>query len=387
MSKTLFAFITAVFVVAVLAGGTAFIMQQNKLSEFRRLALQAEEKINTNSPDEAIPLLKRVESQGGTDRSSFLLGRIYFERGDFTQALEWFRHLQEKYPRSDYVAQALLYEGRHALEVENNPGLALERFLQVLSRYPKSDAADFALLHLARLSYDKGDVAQARKNLDQILKKPSSPARNEAEFLLGDINMKALYGPDPQPGDEIYTIQRGDRLAILSRKLGVPVDLIIAINKVDPRSLSIGRQLKIPRLNLSIVVDKSERTLTLKNNNQLLKKYHVGINRNERAIPEGNYVITSKVSSPEYIDPDTGQSIKAGAPGNPLGTRQLTLRRDISIHGTNAPETVGKYTNRGWISMKNEDVEELYGLVQADKTPVTIRGRIPQEESSPGNSR
>lgn len=386
MKKFLFALLVLVLVAAVLTGGTAFIIQQNKLNDLQRLVLQADEKVQAGAADEAIPLLRTIESRGGSPRAQFLLGKIFYERGDRTQAMSWFRKIPEKFPKSEYVSQAKLYEALYALDAENNVPSAMEKFVQVIAGHPNSEAADFALYHLARISHRQGNIAQAKRNLEQILKKPKSAARNEAEFLLGDINMQALLGPEPGPGDEVYVIQKGDRLQTLSKKLGVPVDLIVAINKVNPRSLSIGTQLKVPRLNLSVVVDKGERTLTLKNNNQLLKKYHVGINRDEKAVPAGDFVIQSKSDKPEYVDPDTGQSVRPGAPENPLGTHHMTVRRDAGIHGTNAPDQVGKYTTRGWISMKNEDVEELYGLVQAGRTPVSIRGRNLLEDSSPGNS-
>jgi hypothetical protein len=51
----------------------------------------------------------------------------------------------------------------------------------------------------------------------------------------------------------------------------------------------------------------------------------------------------------------------AGGPGNPLGARAMYLADTVyRIHGTNAPETIGKHVSSGCIRMLNEDVIDLY---------------------------
>ncbi|WOH79842.1 L,D-transpeptidase [Bradyrhizobium sp. BEA-2-5] len=54
----------------------------------------------------------------------------------------------------------------------------------------------------------------------------------------------------------------------------------------------------------------------------------------------------------------------AGGPGNPLGARAMYLGGTIyRIHGTNAPDTIGKRVSSGCIRMTNEDVTDLYSRV------------------------
>jgi len=54
----------------------------------------------------------------------------------------------------------------------------------------------------------------------------------------------------------------------------------------------------------------------------------------------------------------------AGGPGNPLGARAMYLgNTQYRIHGTNAPETIGKHVSSGCIRLTNEDVEDLYNRV------------------------
>lgn len=46
-----------------------------------------------------------------------------------------------------------------------------------------------------------------------------------------------------------------------------------------------------------------------------------------------------------------------------LGTRRLVLGDGYGIHGTNAPETIGRSVSHGCIRLRNEDIEKLYDMV------------------------
>jgi lipoprotein-anchoring transpeptidase ErfK/SrfK len=66
-----------------------------------------------------------------------------------------------------------------------------------------------------------------------------------------------------------------------------------------------------------------------------------------------------------------------GGPDNPLGARALYLYAGgadtlYRIHGTNAPETIGKAMSSGCVRMLNQDVAELFDNVIVG-TPVTVR--------------
>ncbi len=383
--KKIFVTVVMVCVVAlVLVGATAYMIQQKKVAEQLRLTTQAEEKIAAGDIDGGLQLLKRVDSQGGTapPRTVYLLGKTLYERGRHREAMAYFKRLDQQYPKSPYAPDVLLYQARYVLEVEGKASAAKEQFLKLIELYPDSNAADFALYYLARISRDEGDDKLARQNLEIILKRPDSPARNEAEFLLGELNMKQLRSPEPGPDDILYTIKRGDSIWKLERQLKVPGDLIVGINNLNPKALPVGVQIKVPKINPSIVIDKGQRTLTLKNNGVFLKKYRVGIHRLEARVPAGEYTIQEKYEKgTDYTDPASGAVIKAGDPANPLGSRFLQLRRDMGIHGTNVPDRVGTYTDVGWITMSNADIEEIYSLVRKG-TPVSIKGKNILEGSS-----
>jgi len=85
----------------------------------------------------------------------------------------------------------------------------------------------------------------------------------------------------------------------------------------------------------------------------------------------------------------------AGGPGNPLGARAMYLGNSLyRIHGTNAPDTIGKRVSSGCIRLTNEDVEDLFNRVNVGtkvvvlpdigrRNPVAhVSERIPVEETT-----
>jgi lipoprotein-anchoring transpeptidase ErfK/SrfK len=63
----------------------------------------------------------------------------------------------------------------------------------------------------------------------------------------------------------------------------------------------------------------------------------------------------------------------AGGAGNPLGARAMYLSETPrSIHGTNAPATIGSSVSLGCFRMVNKDVIDLYDRV-ALETKVVAR--------------
>lgn len=370
-------------VIASLAGGSAFLLRQKQLSEMGRMASQAEDKLNSRSYDQAISMLRKVEADGGTDRSTYLLGRAFTEQGKFQEAERYFNNLLRQYPKSPLVPEARLALARYHISETKNMDAAQEQLLHILSNSPKSAAADHALVVLAQLSLEKNDEEQARKNLEIVLRKKDSPAKSEAEFLIGDLNMKRLKSPEAAPGDELYTIKRGDTLWAMERKLKIPQDLLIGINDLDPRALSVGRQIRVPRLDISLLIDKTQRTVSIRNGNEFLKKYRIGVNQDDNALPAGQYKVIKKYDKGlEWVNPETNESVKPGDPENPYGSKFVELRRDVGIHGTNDEEKVGTLISAGTVMMSNQDMDELYALVQLN-TPVTVRGSV-NPEGSPG---
>ena len=108
-------------------------------------------------------------------------------------------------------------------------------------------------------------------------------------------------------------------------------------------------------------------------------RYGIGVGR-EGFTWSGVKTIERKSEWPDWIPPaDMLQRqpylprFMAGGPGNPLGARAMYLGGTVyRIHGTNAPETIGKQVSSGCIRMLNEDVIDLYGRTHVGTKVVVL---------------
>jgi lipoprotein-anchoring transpeptidase ErfK/SrfK len=167
-----------------------------------------------------------------------------------------------------------------------------------------------------------------------------------------------------------YDVQSGDNLTTIAKKHGVTVDAIRGANGLSGDRLNVGQKLTIPQSKLTIIVDKSDNTLQLKGDEEVLKQYTVSTGTNN-STPVGTYKVTTKLENPTWYKPEGGVE-KPGAPGNQLGTRWIGWDlKGYGIHGTIEPEKLGQQVTHGCVRMKNEDVEELFRLVPPG-TEVTV---------------
>ncbi|MCC6142734.1 MAG: L,D-transpeptidase, partial [Candidatus Hydrogenedentes bacterium] len=112
-------------------------------------------------------------------------------------------------------------------------------------------------------------------------------------------------------------------------------------------------------------------------NEGIFKRYSVGLGMPGYETTPGKYKIGNKQKDPTWHKPGA-EPIPAGDPRNELGTRWMPLvpteeglPTDLGIHGTIAPETIGKFESHGCARLHKEEVEELYDLV-VRSTPVEI---------------
>ncbi|MEC0183291.1 L,D-transpeptidase [Paenibacillus peoriae] len=109
--------------------------------------------------------------------------------------------------------------------------------------------------------------------------------------------------------------------------------------------------------NYNIVVDLTERRLYLKDGDQIVASYPVGIGKLATQTPNGQFTIINKQPNP----------------GGPFGAFWMGLSKPhYGIHGTNDPSSIGQLVSHGCIRMHNKDVLELQEKVSIG-TPVTIQ--------------
>ena len=124
-------------------------------------------------------------------------------------------------------------------------------------------------------------------------------------------------------------------------------------------------------LTVSILVDKSENLLYLKENGRVLKAYTVSTGKNN-STPVGIFKVTTKLENPAWYK-EPGVMIEPFDKRNELGSRWIGLnKKSYGIHGTREPEKLGRQVSHGCVRMKNSDVEELFNQVRPG-TEVAIR--------------
>ncbi len=176
-------------------------------------------------------------------------------------------------------------------------------------------------------------------------------------------------GFDLSAHSALYEVKSGDNLTVIAKKHGVTVGLIRTANAMTGDRLDVGQKLKIPSYKFSVWVDKSDNTLVLKGDEDVLKVYTVATG-SDNSTPTGTFKVTDKLEDPTWYR--SGAVVPPGSTDNQLGTRWIGLDlKGYGIHGTIDPGSLGKQVTAGCVRMKNEEVEELYSLIPPG-TEVTI---------------
>ena len=131
-----------------------------------------------------------------------------------------------------------------------------------------------------------------------------------------------------------------------------------------------------------IVVDKQQLTLTLTApGGEVVKTYGIACGKSygnktrsgDNKTPEGTFKITQLLNS-RGLSHDFGDG--KGPVKNAYGPWFLRLdvpgRRDIGIHGTHLPESIGSRCTEGCIRMRNEDISDLKGRIRVGTTVIIL---------------
>jgi lipoprotein-anchoring transpeptidase ErfK/SrfK len=218
------------------------------------------------------------------------------------------------------------------------------------------------LLNQAKEKEAKGNLLEAKVTYQRLINEfPNSSEIMNWQKRVEDINIKLLFSPTIVSKSTLYTIKPGDTLVKIAQGFKTTPDLIIKSNNLSDTKIFPGRKIKVWTAPFSILVDKSQNTLILKSDEEIIKTYIVSTGKNN-STPTGNFKITSKLINPTWFK--AGAVVPAGSPENILGSRWLGL--DIAgygIHGTTDPQSLGKQVTQGCVRLSNPDVEELYIIV------------------------
>ncbi|HYD51013.1 MAG TPA: L,D-transpeptidase [Gemmatimonadaceae bacterium] len=115
---------------------------------------------------------------------------------------------------------------------------------------------------------------------------------------------------------------------------------------------------------LRVEVDIASRQLHVMSGDKHVAMHDVAVGSEKWPTQKGQWRITQVVYNPDWTPPDESwaeerEPRESGDPKNPLGRVQLIYDPPRTIHGTNAPSSIGKAVSHGSIRMRNADIEKL----------------------------
>src|SRR5215218_8725592 len=131
----------------------------------------------------------------------------------------------------------------------------------------------------------------------------------------------------------------------------------------------------------TIVVKTAERKLHLVLGEGQAIRYTVAVGRPGKQW-QGKAPVSGKYVQPAWTppaevkadNPNLPDVIPGGAPNNPMGVAAMTLSKgEYAIHGTNKPESIGKFASYGCIRMLNQDITDLFERVDVGTQVVVLR--------------
>jgi lipoprotein-anchoring transpeptidase ErfK/SrfK len=218
-----------------------------------------------------------------------------------------------------------------------------------------------------------GKKYEARNELSDLYFAETDKARrDEIKSKLNELNAELVFSREPSQGAFIYVVRPGDSLIEIATKFNTNYEFIMRINNKHRTSIRVGEHLKILKGKVTVLVDKSDYTLTLLLDGRFIKQYPVGTGESDKT-PEGKFVIENKLKNPVWYSPDG--IYQFGDPKNVLGTRWIGFEDKkglygYGIHGTTDPDSIGKEMSNGCVRLKNEDVQDLFDYVKTKMTVV-----------------
>jgi hypothetical protein len=224
---------------------------------------------------------------------------------------------------------------------------------------------------------EDGDLLSARDKYKEVFVESFSGLTDpeDIEYVkekIEDLNIEILFSNTICPDSELYRVKRGDTLGKIAKRYNTTIELLKKANNLTSDIIRVGQDIKVPRVEFSLVVDKSQNLLFLKKGEDIFKTYTVSTGK-DNSTPVGEFKIKTKVKHPVWYRTDIGAVVPAESPENILGTRWLGFDlAGYGIHGTTEPENLGKQVTQGCVRMKNEDVEELFSIVPLETIVIIL---------------
>ncbi|MFH1778972.1 MAG: L,D-transpeptidase family protein [Candidatus Omnitrophota bacterium] len=263
-----------------------------------------------------------------------------------------------------------IYRSAKAFEKAGKLDEAIKEYEELVAEHPQSKKAAQSYILLASLYERQGKLVEAREAYKKAIQEyPNLDIASTSKAKIEDLSIRILFSPAIDSMSKIYEVQQGDTLGKIAKVFGETVELLKVSNDLDGDLIRQGMHLKVVTAKFSVVVDKSQNVLFLKQDEEILKIYRVSTGENN-STPAGTFKIVNKLVNPVWYS--AGAVVPPGSPENILGSRWLGISKPgYGIHGTTDPSSIGKQVTAGCVRMLNLDAEELYTILP-EGTEVTI---------------
>ena len=214
------------------------------------------------------------------------------------------------------------------------------------------------------------------------------------------LSAAAVTHPQPaQPQHVIAHVQPGSVIALRARPFGRVVARVGAVTRFGSRrSLGVvstrrgrwlavtepgvagnrvvwvdarARGLRYSRTELELDVDLSDRTLTVRRGDAVLRSVSVGVGAFDSPTPTGRFAVTDKLDGADFSSA-YGCCILALSAIQPNLPRGWSGGNRIAIHGTLSPSDFGQAVSAGCVHAPDADLRYLMRVVPLG-TPVVIQ--------------
>ena len=231
---------------------------------------------------------------------------------------------------------------------------------------PPPDYSIAAFEKVLALKKNGDPIALRTALLNFIAQYPQSTKLPDAKAAVGEINTQFVFTSEPGPDKLEYTVVPGDSLVKVAGKTKSNAELILRSNNLATIDLSVGQQLRVPQLDISLVLDRGAKTLSVMNKGELFKEYAL-LALDLPASARGKNVVTSQVK--DKIALKGSERVAFGSRDYAGSDRWIMLGltnaviRSAPVDGSAPPPG---------IIVSQEDVEEIFPLVTRG-TSVTIQ--------------
>jgi len=256
----------------------------------------------------------------------------------------------------------LIYKRAEAFIEDEEYDDAENALLTIALEYPDSSYAGKSLRKVAELYMENGNYKKARDIYKRLLIDFSMfQASGEIRSDIENLNMRIMFSPTLAENSVEYEIQSGDTLFAVAKRFNTTVELLKKVNDLQSDLIHPGQHIKIILSEFSIFVDKSDNTLTLNGDEEIIKTYAVATGKNN-GTPVGVFKIEEKMVKPLWYK--VGSVVSADSEEYELGARWMGLSVEgYGIHGTSDESSIGKQVTQGCVRMHNADIVELYTIV------------------------